>query len=233
MQVQEAFNDGFNGNVLKNRQGHLEDRPEAFQDWMSSASPEEVVAKRLGARADIDRQIRGVKNQALAGQNITSIEYNREKLGMLFGDNEADRLVNAMKDAGAEAQTNAKILQGSKTAETLAGQKALAVRPVEPFQMRGALQSMIPSVAAEIGAEYAGIPPGIAGPAMFALGAGSGVARKAIQATGAAMDRARNISFARAASAVGPVRDQTIGALLAHPDVISASKKAGNALVAP
>ena len=31
MQVQEAFDDGFQGNVLKNRQGVLEDRPDEFQ----------------------------------------------------------------------------------------------------------------------------------------------------------------------------------------------------------
>ena len=227
-QVDEAFDSGFD--TLKNRPGRagLEDRPEMFDQWMKSGTPAEVVARRLGTRLDIDQKIRSVKNQALAGQNITAIEYNRDKLASLFGDDEAKRLIRTMDDAAAEAQTNAKILQGSKTAETLAGQKALEVRKVGG----GSLLNWMAGPAAEAAGQY------LLGPEAVGLGTGAVLATKGLQlGTQSALrslDRSRNVSFARAASAsFGPKRQETIGALLSHPDVVRALKKPGNALTAP
>ena len=90
---------------------------------MDQATPEEVVARRLGTRSDIDQKINAVKNPALAAEGITRIEYNKEKLRTLFGDQEANRLIRSMEDAREEALTNAKLLAGSKTAETQAGRE--------------------------------------------------------------------------------------------------------------
>jgi hypothetical protein len=222
--IHESFEEGFD--VLKNRSGMagLEDRPEALRDWMKTATPEQVVAKRLGVRADIDQKIRGVKNQVLAGTNITKIEYNREKLETLFGREEAGRLVRSMNDAADVAATNAKLTAGSKTAETLAGQKALAVPKV------GGSNSLayVAPVAAEI------LGQSLGGPTFAGLGLlGSGVLKGAhlgFQKVAQMNALARNAAFARASTASGPAREDVIQQMLAHPKVVRARRAAGNAL---
>lgn len=222
--ISEAFEAGFD--TLKNRSGvsGLEDRPEAFKAWMDNATPEMVVARRLGTRADIDQKINGVKNAARAGIDIPQIPYNQQKLSMLFGDEEANRLVTAMNDARDQATTNAKLLAGSKTAETLAGQKALAVRQVggsNPLRF-------LPPVAAEMLGQGAGLPF-VGALSTMALG---GLHRGA-QKIGQVHDLARNAAFADYASAAGDARSALMDAMMSHPKVVSQLKKSGNALTVP
>lgn len=231
--IHEAFDSGFD--TLKNRAGvsGLEDRPEAFKAWMDQATPEEVVARRLGTRADIDQKINGVRNPALAGTTITKIPYNRQKLEMLFGQDEAGRLIRRMEDASDQAATNAKLIAGSKTAETLAAQKALEVPKVEPFHLGSATQTLLPSGMAEVAAEAYGAPPGLVGASLLAGGVGLGLAKKGIQNVKQSSALARNVAIARAASSTGAARQETIGALLAHPKVVRALQKSSNALTVP
>jgi hypothetical protein len=222
--IHEAFDEGFD--VLKNRSGvnGLQDRPEALQEWMKTATPEEVVAKRIGVRADIDQKINGVKNGALAGQNVTAIPYNREKLVTLFGNKEANRLIGVMKDATREAQTSASILAGSKTAETAAAANRIRVREVgggNPLQY-------VAPVAAELLGQSAGIPFVGLGASIAGKGIHMGV-QKGLQIS----DRMRNMEFARNALASGPARDATINSLLSHPKVLRELKKRANPLTAP
>jgi hypothetical protein len=99
--ISEAFESGFD--TLKNRQGltgATEDGPAALNEWIANATPEEVVARRLGTRADIEQKLKTAGNQALAGEQITRmrIEYNRDKLRMLFGYQEANRPIRTMED---------------------------------------------------------------------------------------------------------------------------------------
>lgn len=213
--ISEAFESGFD--TLKNRSGlagALEDSPQAFAKWMSEATPEEIVARKLGTRADVTQKINAVKNPALAGETIARIPYNQEKLKMLFGEDEAGRLIRTMEDAREEALTNNKLLAGAKTAETLAGQKALAVPKVtgiNPLQ-----------VAVPIGAEIAAQSAGIGGVGLVASLAAQGLFMGAskIAKTNAL---ARNAEFARAAMATGQERDVLINRLLAHPRVKQAA----------
>lgn len=223
--ISEAFETGFD--TLKNRgglKGAEEDSPQAFREWMKDATPEEVVARRLGTRADIDQKINSVKNGALKGETITQIPYNQEKLRSLFGDNEANRLIRVMKDSQDEALTNAKILANSKTAETLAGQRALEVPKIGGGNP---LQYFAP-VAAEIMGQSAGLP---------GIGFAASIAAKGIHTGAQKLSQmnalARNESFARGALASGPARQETINALLSHPKVVRELKKSGNALAAP
>ena len=177
---------------------------------MSGATPEEVVARKLGTRADINQKINAVKNPALAGEAITRIPYNRDKLRMLFGDDEANRLIRSMEDAREEALTNNKILANSKTAETLAGQKALSVPKVtggNPLQLFG-------PVAAEMLGQSAGLPGVGLTASLAAKGAYMGA-----QYVGKRNALARNAEFAKAALATGPERNILIDRLMAHPKV--------------
>lgn len=214
--ISAAFESGFD--TLKNRQGitgALEDTPDALRAWMKEASPEEVVARRLGTRADIDQKINGVKNASLAGETITRIEYNKDKLRTLFGDNEANRLIRSMEDARDISTTNAKLLANSKTAETLAGQKALGV----PKVGGGNPLTYFAPVAAEMLGEGYGLP-GVGFAATTALkGAHMGV-----QKLGQINALARNHEFARAALATGQPRAALINKLMAHPRVVRAAR---------
>lgn len=223
-QIDEAFESGFD--TLKNRSGlsgALEDSPQAFRNWMKDATPEEVVARRLGTRADIDQKINSVKNGALKGETITQIPYNQEKLTALFGDKEAGRLIRVMKDAQREAQTNAAIMSGSKTAETTAAAERIKVRDVKSGNP---LQYAVPFMSEFLGSQY-GVP-GV-GAAMLGLkGAHLGV-----QKVGQIADKARNMEFAKNALATGPAREETINRLLAHPQVVRELKKRSNALTTP
>lgn len=217
--IQQAWEDGFD--VLKNRSGvsGLQDRPEALADWMKTATDEEKVAKRLAVRSDIDQKVNGVINAGLAGTNITKIEYNKEKLRILFGDDEANRLIRTMEDAADMSRTNAKLTEGSKTAETLAGREALAVRPVgggNPLNYIGP--------AALEAANYVGLGGQIPG-----LGAAAFTATKlghmGFQKIGQISDRARNAAFARAAVARGAERNDVLSALTSHPKVMRELEK--------
>ena len=219
MMVQEAFEFGFD--TLKNRSGvsGLEDRPEAFRAWIKNASPEEIAARQLGTRADIDQKINGMRNAARHGTEIPAVEYNAQKLKMLFGEPEAQRLIKVMHDFRDEAITNAKILANSKTAETLAGQKALAVPEVGPFKVGGITNALLPSAIGEIAANYAGLPPGLTGAGLLAGGVALGGAKRVAQSVAKQNALARNVAIARAATATGRARQDVIDALLGHKKV--------------
>ena len=237
--ISEAFESGFD--TLKNRQGlggALEDSPDAFRQWMKTATPEEVVARRLGTRADIDRKINGVKNGALAGETVTKIPYNQEKLKMLFGDQEASRLIRLMENSSDKSATNAAILGGSHTARIQAGQKALAV-PEVGAKGGNALQNLGMGAGLAEGASYLAAPflgaylPGLG---TMAAVAGRGIgwaASRGVQKGLQLNALARNAEFAKQALGTGATRQNTINALLSHPKVVRELQKSSNALTAP
>jgi hypothetical protein len=232
--ISAAAEAGFD--TLQNRggmAGAMEDSPQAFRKWMADATPEEVVARRLTTRADIDQKINSVKNGALRGETITSIPYNQEKLRALFGESEANRLIRVMKDSADEALTNSKLLAGAKTAETQAGQRALEVPKIEPFGLGSMTQAMLPSTMAEIAGEYMGAPSGLTAAGLVGSGLLAGGLKKGVQTIQATSALARNAEFAKRALATGPARDATVNALLSHPKVVRELKKSSNALTAP
>jgi hypothetical protein len=223
--IHEAFDGGFD--VLKNRSGTsgFEDRPEALAEWMKTATPEEVVAKRLGVRADIDQKINGVKNGALAGETLTRIPYNQDKLRTLFGDTEANRLIRVMKDSQDEAVTNARILGNSKTAETLAAREALKVRDVTGGSPIGGVAPALTEVLGQAAGAHGGVG--------FLASLGLSGAKMGYQKVGQLTDRARNLEFAKNALSTGAARESTMNALLSHPDVVRAAKKSANSSASP
>lgn len=237
--IDSAFESGFD--TLKNRSGlsgAMEDSPDAFRNWMKSATPEEIVARRIGTRADINQKINGVKNGALAGETVTKIPYNQDKLKMLFGDQEASRLIRLMENSSDKSATNAAILGGSHTARIQAGQKALAV-PEVGAKGGNALQNLGMGAGLAEGASYLAAPllggylPG-AGALLAAGGRGIGwAASRGIQKGLQLNALARNAEFAKQALGTGATRQNTINALLSHPKVVRELQKSSNALTAP
>lgn len=208
-QIDEAFDAGFD--TLKNRPGRagLEDRPEAFDEWMRTATPEEIIARRLGTRADIDQKINGMRFAARQGTSITDIEYNRQKLEALFGEKEAKRLIQLMDDERDIARTNTRVTQQSKTAETHAAQRALAIRDVDPL-MKGGTAWLPPAIAEMAGFQF-GLP-GVGTAAIAALG----TARKGTQKLAQMSDRARNIAIARGLTATGAGQASILDQIYRH-----------------
>jgi hypothetical protein len=231
--IHEAWDEGFD--VLKNRSGvnGFADRPEALREWMRTATPEQVAAKRLAVRADMDQKLNGVKNGGLAGETITKIPYNQEKVRDLFGEKEGNRLIRVMKDASDQAETNSRIIKETKTFETFAGNRALKVPEIEPFHLGSMTHALLPSALAEGAAHYAGLPPGLTGAGLLAAGTLAGGLKKGVQIFNQNNALERNFHFARNALATGPAREDTINALLSHPKVIRELKKSSNALVTP
>lgn len=232
--VQESFDNGFQGNVLKNRQGVLEDRPEEFQKWFDAASPEQIMATQLGTRADIDRQINGVRNPVQGAINIAKIPYNQEKLTTLFGDKEAGRLITAMQNASLEGATNNKVINNSKTAETLLANQAMRVPSVDSLSQNVRTLGTPAAVLGGLGVGgealgtllHAPIHGGI--PALTAAGMGTalGLGKMGQQALIARHTLARNTAYARYASATsGPDQSEVMRALMSHPQVVSELNK--------
>lgn len=218
MHVQEAFEDGLS--TLQNRPGMkgLEDRPEYLAKWASGATPEELEARRLGTRVAIDQKINSVRGAARKATDIPEIEFNREKIATLFGKPETDRLFQLMHDARDEATTNSKLIQGSKTAETLAAQKAMRPREVEPFSIKHNPVGLA-GMLATAGTIHGGIVEGGAlGGSLLAANVGGSLAKQAVQRVGRRMDVARNVEFSKLATATGP-DNPLIDKLMNHPKV--------------
>lgn len=222
--IQDAFESGFD--TLKNRsgiEGALSDSPEAFRNWMKTATPEEVAARRLGTRADIDQKINSVRNSALRGETVTQIPFNQEKLKMLFGESEANRLITAMQNSSDKALTNAALTGGSHTARIEGGKAALAIPPVGGGNP---LQWFAPVAGEMLGSSY-GVP-GVG--AVLTAAKGLHVGAQMLNKQNAL---ARNAEFARASMATGFDRSQLINKLMGHPKVVRELKKSSNALTSP
>ena len=157
---------------------------------------------------------------------------------MLFGKDEADRLIGAMENAHDKSVTNAALLGGSHTARIQAGQKALAV-PEVGGKGGNSLQNLGTVAGLAEGASYLAAPfiggylPGVGA---LATAAGRGIGWAASRGTQKALQLnalARNAEFAKSALATGPAREEAISALLSHPKVVRALEKSSNALTAP
>lgn len=203
MAIEDAFEKG--RGVLSNRMADMETHPDFWRNWVKNAKPEELNAAREGARSAIDHQINGMRFAARRGTDVPEIEYNRQKLEMLFGKQETDKLVKALKDEKDIAETNARVLHNSKTAETLAGQKAMAIRDVAkgPGHLTTAV-SMLPA-AADLLLPTPGIGSAISGTLLGSRAVGNVASR-----LGRRSDIARNQNFARAAMATGEERNALI-----------------------
>ena len=132
--IPEAFDKG--GTIFKNNT--IEDRPEYWQHWKDNASPEEIAAAKIGMRVQADRAINGMRFGARNGANIPEVPFNLEKMKIILGEDEANKLASTMADQKSIAGTNSLLFNGSKTAITHAAQRAAAVREASPFTLFGA-----------------------------------------------------------------------------------------------
>lgn len=112
--IQTAFDKGTL--VTKNRPGQWDDRPEYWKEWVDKASDGELKAAREGARIAVDQQIKGMRFAAKKGTDIPEIEFNRDKLSLLFGKKEVETMAKQLADERAISITNQKLFHDSQTA---------------------------------------------------------------------------------------------------------------------
>lgn len=132
--IGEAFAKGIN--IFSNRSGiaGLEDRPEALKAWMAHASPNEVAALRQGIRTAVDQRIGSVRNAALAGEAIPAANLNADKLEVVLGKQEADKLIGTLNDEQRMGRTHGMLMSGSQTAARESAKSAIAVPDVGPLR---------------------------------------------------------------------------------------------------
>ena len=187
MSINEAFNKGLS--IASNNSGTSEaaiaNRPEYWQNWMKDASEPEVAAAKVGARVAYDQQVNSVRNAALKGETIPEIGFNLDRAKVLFGEDQANQMAKALNEEKKIANTNAKLVAGSKTAETRAEDPSIKVT-----QVKKGLSLNIP-VAGAAGFGVGGIPGAVAG-------VGLSMANMGRQALLRSRDMARNRLIAEA-----------------------------------
>lgn len=206
MQIREAFDKG--GTILQNPtagEAGTEARPEFWREWVNGLTPAELDAAQLGARAAVDSAINSVRNAAARGAAITEVGFNYDRLVLLFGQAEADRMAAALADEQLMAQSGQRLMGGSQTEMRRQGVEATQVRPV--FTPGSSMGTSVLGVAAGYMAGQGQVLPAIGLGAASALNTGR-------RYLGSLMDRARNAELARVLMASGPEAQARLGNLV-------------------
>jgi hypothetical protein len=202
-QVQDAFDTG--ATILQNpRAGDaaMEARPEFWRDWVSTLSGEALEAARLGARTAIDNAINMARNAARTGEAIPEVGFNRERLRILFGQQEADRVAALLADERTMAGNATMLLGNSQT--------AVRSRMADAVSVRRATGGAGLTGLAGLGAGYAASQ----GQLIPAAGlAGLGVLNTGYRFLGRMSDQARNRELARLLTAQGPAGQAAMSGL--------------------
>jgi len=132
--------------------GRTSPRPLELADEIAKGGP--VIKGRLsqGARAEIDRIVGTNANDRVALQRIIKGEgdWNRQKLGQLFGQDKADRMISVLERERTFAETSNRIMKNSATAERLPEGGGMDFGML-PSWKSGGMLGLARAVASEIG----------------------------------------------------------------------------------
>ena len=204
MQVQEAFDKG--REILRNRPTVDTDRPEFWKRWVDTATKDELDAVKEGARIAIDQQIHGMRFAARQGTNIPEVDFNKEKLKLLFGEKEVNQMSKLLADEKAMAETHSKLFQNSQTAMRLKSNQRI---DLPEKQKKGSELGIIGLPVVEIAGQLAGAP--LVGSALY-LGGKSAVAgyHAAKYATQRGLAMKKNNEYVNLITAEGEARNALI-----------------------
>lgn len=206
-QIDEAFMKGIT--VTRNRPSQFDDRPEFWAEWVKDASKHELSAVREGARIAVDQQINGFRNAAAKGEAIPEIEFNKQKLELLFGKEIIDKMAKKLRDERDIASTNVKLVEGSQTAMRMKNNKNVDLPVVRPFSIGSGL-SMLPPAIMEAGSLYMGGVPGIgAGLTTAGMVAGA-IGKKISDVSKLKLAEGKNTHLTDLVSSTGAERDALI-----------------------
>lgn len=192
MAIQDAFDKGTN---LFKGGSALENRPDFFRQEFAKATKAEKDAIRLGARTAVDNLI-GQSKRASTGANIAESEFNLDKLKIVLGEKEANRLAKLLKDEIDIAKVNTALLGGSQTEIRRGLAQSVAPRDIEPVSRGTGLMSLLAGMG---GMQAFGVP-GLAAAAVPIIG---GAVRQGSQRVGKAIDVASNKDLAKLITSSG------------------------------
>jgi hypothetical protein len=203
MHISDSFKEGYDGVFSSSKK--MENDPSFTKKWFDGLTDHEKQAAREGARARIATEIGTARNPALAGESFSRSDFNQEKLAVLFGKEEAAKLIKTLQEERTIANTHNKIVEGSQTAMRTASKSQFAL-PTKTEVMQSA-----PAVAAvEAGNFFMGGMPGV-GSGLLAAAKGGAMAKDAIRMKLAREHNARYAQYALPTE--GPSRDALIAAL--------------------
>jgi hypothetical protein len=123
--IAEAFKQGHDNTFTSSKK--IENDPSFTKQWFDGLSDYEKQAAREGARAAIYTEMGVAKNPALAGESIARSEFNKAKMEIIFGKDEATTLLKKLEDERAIANTHNKVIEGSQTAMRSASKQQFAL----------------------------------------------------------------------------------------------------------
>jgi hypothetical protein len=183
----------------------MENRPEFTEAWFKGLTDAEKEAAKEGARTAIGTEIGDAKNGALAGESLARSDFNKTKLEILFGKEEAGKLIKSLEDERAIANTHNKIVEGSQTAMRTASKSQFALPTASEIG-----KNAIPAAIMETGNVMAGGIGGVGTAAYMGLKATNAV-KDAIRMK---LAKEHNAQYAKLALPVeGPSRDALIKSL--------------------
>lgn len=106
--------------------------PRQLKEMMDKMSDAERAAFRTGAREQIDAIMGTARNDAASAWQTFQKEWNDEKLRIILGDKQAERVLNRVNAEQTFSATRGDVLKGSQTAMRDQAAKDLAdLRPVD------------------------------------------------------------------------------------------------------
>ncbi len=203
-QIEDAFHKG--ADITSNRKGKVEDLPEFWDEWINKAKPAEIEAAKEGALTELRRQRATVKNAALKGETVPEIEYNKDKLSLLFGKEKADKMARELRDERDIAVRNQKLYENSQTAMRLKADEDINVRQPHTNPL-----GMLPAAIVEAGSAAAGSQFGtyVPGLGLAAYGANKGVLW-AVNKVRKNLDERKNVELTKLMTATGEERQQML-----------------------
>lgn len=206
MHINDAFGDGYYG-VFSNST-KMENRPEFTKKWFDGLTDAEKDAAREGARLAIDSRMGAAQNPSLAGTNLGRSDFNQQKLEIIFGKEQTDKLLRDLENTRAIKNTDQKITEGSQTAMRMKGNEQNAL----PVKGEGGniLNYALP-VAGEYAVQAAMGQPGLGAALGLASVGAKAAASSAKHAISTKIAKEKNAQFAKLALPTqGPDRDQLI-----------------------
>ena len=200
-QIEDAFHKGMD--ITSNRKGQFEDLPEFWDAWINDAKPSEIEAAKEGALTELRRQRGVARNASMKGETVPQIEFNKEKLSLLFGKKETERMARKLQDEHDIANRNSRLYNSTKTAETTRANEEVKLSKPHPNAL-----GLLPPAIIEAGS--------IAYSGQYGLGLGAYTAGKgtvwAVNKLKNALEKGRNNELANLMTATGEERQ----AMLEH-----------------
>lgn len=200
MHIADAFKQGHDKILTSSKK--IENDPSFVKKWFDDLSEHEQKAVKEGIRAAVYTEMGAAKNAALAGESIARSDFNKAKMEIILGKEEANTLFKALDDERKIANTHNKVIENSQTAMRMASKDKWAMpTPTE------AGKQLLPLAVMEGSNMLAG---GIGGVGT-ALYTGARVANAAKDAAKLKVFRENQAQYAKLALPVeGPSRDQLI-----------------------